>query len=334
MRFLLSCLSCIIVWTTYAAPQETVIYEGPKDIGNWETLELSSIKFHNLMLGDTIYVYATDITPDSKGAFQNHKWKAVSDDALNGGVITGDFELIVDTEEALDEIKTFGLKVRGYDYQLKRVVIKQGDYFVRQVIMGASAVVLLTVLGFIAVLLYKNRQQNKLIRGLYIKNMEIVANRDQERRIRERYEGQLVELRNIIDRQNEGNQQKYQHSSLDDDAKELLTSRVVNLFEETTEIYAEDFNLQKLSSLVSSNYKNVSQVVNEHFGKNFNAVLNDYRIQEACRRLSDVSQYGSYTIEAIGRGLGYGSRSTFVSQFKQITGLTPSEFLHMAKSQP
>ena len=73
--------------------------------------------------------------------------------------------------------------------------------------------------------------------------------------------------------------------SLDDDAKELLTSRVVNVFEETDEIYAEDFNLQKLSSLVSSNYKNVPQVVNEHFGKNFNAVLNDYRIQEACRPL-------------------------------------------------
>jgi AraC-like DNA-binding protein len=75
----------------------------------------------------------------------------------------------------------------------------------------------------------------------------------------------------------------------------------------------------------------VSQVINEQMGKNFNALLNEYRIQEACRRFNDIANYGNYTIEAIGNSVGYNSRSTFITQFKSVTGLTPSEFQKMAK---
>jgi AraC-like DNA-binding protein len=135
---------------------------------------------------------------------------------------------------------------------------------------------------------------------------------------------------------NEGNsgsspRHKYQSSSLAEDNKTMLNNSIMKVFE-SDEIFSTEFNMQKLAALVSSNYNNVSQVVNEQFGKNFNQLLNEYRIAEACRRLNDIEHYGKHTIEAIGESVGYGSRSTFITQFKLLTGMTPSDFQHQAKA--
>ena len=124
---------------------------------------------------------------------------------------------------------------------------------------------------------------------------------------------------------------KYQNSTLDEDDKVVITERIFKLFEDSEEYLATDFNMNKLAELVGSNYKNVSQVINENFKKNFNTLLNEYRINEACRRLLDLTHYGNYTIEAIGESVGFGSRSTFMTTFKKITGLTPSEFQRQAR---
>jgi AraC-like DNA-binding protein len=79
----------------------------------------------------------------------------------------------------------------------------------------------------------------------------------------------------------------------------------------------------------------VSQVIHEHCGLNFNAFLNQYRIKEACKRMSDTTRYGNYTIEAIANDVGFRSRSAFASSFKRITGLTPSEYQRFAQdAQP
>ena len=78
--------------------------------------------------------------------------------------------------------------------------------------------------------------------------------------------------------------------------------------------------------------KKVSQVINEKAGCNFNNLINEYRIKEACRRMNDTEQYGKYTIEAISTSVGFKSRSTFLLQFKRVTGLTPSEYQRAQKS--
>jgi AraC-like DNA-binding protein len=85
--------------------------------------------------------------------------------------------------------------------------------------------------------------------------------------------------------------------------------------------------------LSGSKYKYVSQVINEYYQQNFNTFLNSYRIKEACKRLGDLEHYGNYTIEAISESVGFKSRSTFVSSFKRITGLTPSQYQRLARKQ-
>lgn len=318
-------LSACMMW---AVSHET-IYQGPKNIGDWGTLEISSLKFHNLEIGDTVYVFTKGINTSSKGAFQNHKYKHIAPDVINGAVITGDFEMIVNNQEKLDELKKYGLKVRGYGYIVDRIVIKHADNQVRTIAIMATCIVLLVIAIAFAILIYKNRQLRRAYHSIYKANLDIIAAADHERQMRANYEGQIVAFKEMMQASNK----KYQGSSLDDDDKLMLTKSILHIFEDTEEIYHPDFNLNKLAELVGSNYKNVSQIINEQIGKNFNQLLNEYRIKEACRRLDNISQYGNYTIEAIGESIGFGSRSTFVTSFKKLTGLTPSEFQNQARNR-
>lgn len=329
MKRLLSIILTLLTALATMAGNVEEIYKGPRQIGDWDAIELTSIKFHNLQLGDTIYVYASGITPQSKGAFQNHEWKTLAPDILNGQTINGDFEMIVHTQEVLDELKRYGLKVRGCHYVLNRVVIKHADNQIRTIITTATCIVLLVVIVAFALLLRKNRQLARANRSIYKANLSVIAAADRERQMRTRYEGEIAAYREMMQAANK----KYQNSTLGDDDKAALTDRILKVFENGDEIFESNFDMNRLADLVGSTYKNVSQTVNEQLGKNFNQVLNEYRIKEACRRLNDQATYGNYTIEAIGESVGYGSRSTFVTQFKTLTGLTPSEFQNLARNK-
>ena len=56
-------------------------------------------------------------------------------------------------------------------------------------------------------------------------------------------------------------------------------------------------------------------------------------MREACRILNDTEQSGHLTIEAIAANLGFNSRSNFTVTFKRITGISPSDFMKMAKEK-
>lgn len=330
-RLIISLLS--LCWfSVMLANEEEVIYQGPYAIDDWGTMEISSIKFHNLEVGDTIYVYTSKVDSTSLGAFQNHEWKTLPG-LINGQAITGDYECVVKSEEVLNELKQFGLKIRGFNYVVDKVVIKHSDRLVRTILILSGCIILLLIFIAMGILIWKNRQLSKANQQLYARNMDVLAAADEEKRLKARYEGELAAIKEMIQNGVVGDtvKQKYQNSTLAEDDKTMLQHRIINLFENTDEIFAEDFNMNKLATLVGSNYKNVSQVINELIGKNFNTLLNEYRIQEACRRFIDVANFGNYTIEAVGNSVGYGSRSTFVTQFKLITGLTPSEFQNMAR---
>jgi len=329
MKRIILFIFAVMTLLTSSANNVDVIYRGPKTIGDWGTVELSSIEFHNLEIGDTIYVYTSQLKSNAKGAFQNHNWHTLAPDVMNGQTITGDFEMIVNTQEILDELKRYGLKVRGCHYVLERIVIKHTDNQIRTIIITATCIVLLVIIIAFALLVRKNRQLARAYRSIYKANLDVIAAADHERQMRTRYEGEIAAYREMLQATNK----KYQNSTLGDNDKAELTNRILKVFENGEEIFESNFDMNRLADLVGSTYKNVSQTVNEQLGKNFNQVLNEYRIKEACRRLNDQKTYGNYTIEAIGESVGYGSRSTFVTQFKTLTGLTPSEFQNQARNK-
>ena len=184
-------------------------------------------------------------------------------------------------------------------------------------------VCLITAIILIALLLLvrSNIKQRNYIRHLYEKNVQLLDVKvaaDQP-------------ASHAVDKQEES-APKYQ-SQLDQESKDRLFERINHVMDDITIICKPDFSLQQLATLVGSNYKYVSQVLNERYGKSFKQVLNEQRVREACRILNDTEQSGHLTIEAIAANLGFNSRSNFTVTFKRITGISPSDFMKMAKEK-
>ena len=210
------------------------------------------------------------------------------------------------------------------------------------------SIVTLVSLGFLlalAVLLYlvyrKNGELTRSNQSLYQKNVEMLRAEEEERRMRrqlqekEPHGDDHPHLTSVPIDPEKGTESdgevKYKSSHLSDENKEQLLSRIQEVMENSEEIFSPEFSLERLAMLIDSRYKYVSQVINEYYEQNFNNFLNSYRIKEACKRISDVEHYGNYTIEAISESVGFKSRSTFVSSFKRITGLTPSQYQRLAR---
>ena len=125
--------------------------------------------------------------------------------------------------------------------------------------------------------------------------------------------------------------EKYKGSSLDAETKESMLELLRNVMENSDEVFTSDFTIDRLAELSNLKSKIVSQVINELCGTNFNSFVNEYRIKEACKRMNDREATANLTIEAIGNGVGFKSRNSFISAFKKFTGLTPSEYQNIAK---
>lgn len=77
--------------------------------------------------------------------------------------------------------------------------------------------------------------------------------------------------------------------------------------------------------------KSVSNLLNQHIGKNFNDFVNEYRVEEAKKKLSDHACH-QFTIAAIAFDCGFNSLATFQRVFKQLTGITPSQYQNNSKT--
>lgn len=180
----------------------------------------------------------------------------------------------------------------------------------RNILWGVATIAVLLAV-FLAVLYHNYRNVRRKNEQLYQRNIELLA----------------------ADKEKKEMKKKYESSSLTDQGKESLLQKVMSVMETSDEIFQQDFSLARLSALVEADHHHVSQVVNEQPSQGFAALLNDYRIKEACRRMNDTKTYGSLTIEGIANSVGFKSRPYFVKVFKEQTGLTPSAYLKLAKSK-
>ncbi len=67
----------------------------------------------------------------------------------------------------------------------------------------------------------------------------------------------------------------------------------------------------------------LSQYLNEKLYKSFSNFINEYRIEKA-KELLQLKR--NYTVESLGYDSGFNSKSTFFTNFKKITGQTPTEY--------
>ncbi len=208
----------------------------------------------------------------------------------------------------------------------------------RHTIMVALVVTLFAmviIFVLVLVLINKNRRLNISNHDLYRRNGEIMRMNDNERKLRTEYEQRIAEcereIKILTEKDVQSVESKQSSDAMDEAVRQSLLEKINNVLDDVSEISKNEFSIGRLSKLVSSNSHYVSQVINETYGKNFSTVLGEARVRQACKRLGDIEAYGNLTIEAIAGELGFKSRSNFVTVFKKITGLTPSEYKKISR---
>ena len=91
------------------------------------------------------------------------------------------------------------------------------------------------------------------------------------------------------------------------------------------------FNLEILSEHVGINRKYLSKAINSATGKNFNTYINEYRVKEAIRLLSDPANK-LLPVDDIGKQVGFSNRNSFYESFRKMTGISPSQFKKTKKN--
>lgn len=111
----------------------------------------------------------------------------------------------------------------------------------------------------------------------------------------------------------------------DNNADQDLIVQLKTMFEVDKVYIDPDLSLNQLAKKMGTNRATLSHVINQYFHKSFPALLNQYRVNEALRLLTEKSSK-DYKLEVIGEMCGYRNRQVFHSAFKRETGITPNHF--------
>ena len=97
---------------------------------------------------------------------------------------------------------------------------------------------------------------------------------------------------------------------------------------QTQKLYRDsNLSVTSLAMELNTNERYISRAINRHSHSNFTALINKYRVDEACTLLQNKNN--RLKVSIIAKRVGYGDPSTFYRHFKEITGLTPAQFAEM-----
>lgn len=96
---------------------------------------------------------------------------------------------------------------------------------------------------------------------------------------------------------------------------------------ETDQLYLKpNLDLAMVMAHTGLPQKTISAVLNQHYHKSFNEFVNHYRIESVKQKLEEGKSL-NYTLNGIAAECGFNSQATFQRTFKQMVGITPSQYL-------
>lgn len=103
-------------------------------------------------------------------------------------------------------------------------------------------------------------------------------------------------------------------------------ARLTALLEDDRVWEQEGLSLKGLAAQVGLPEYRLRRLIHEELGhRNFNALLHEHRVREACRLLSDPT-LARTPILTVALSVGYASVNTFNRGFREIMGVAPSEY--------
>ena len=103
-----------------------------------------------------------------------------------------------------------------------------------------------------------------------------------------------------------------------------------NHFQENRPFLRVGYKIGDLSKELDIPGYQLSAFINQEYGKNFNELVNEYRVDYLEEMLQSSPESFQYTLEALGNMAGFNSRTAFIAAVKKKTGKPPVDhFRHL-----
>lgn len=124
---------------------------------------------------------------------------------------------------------------------------------------------------------------------------------------------------------------KYQKSTLSEGEAAHIHYRLRVLMEEQKPYTNPDLTLSELARHLEVHPNTLSQVINTRENKSFYDLVNEKRIEEFIKRVSEPESQ-QYTLLGTAYDCGFNSKASFNRNFKKHTGHTPSDYLRQKQA--
>ena len=118
---------------------------------------------------------------------------------------------------------------------------------------------------------------------------------------------------------------KYSGSRLTGSEAKQHAEKLTDYMKSSKSYLNPDLSLPQLAAELNISSHYLSQVINEQFNLNFFDFVNRYRVEAFKEKIKDP-EFRNYSLLGIAFECGFNSKSAFNRIFKQVTGLTPSQF--------
>ncbi len=125
---------------------------------------------------------------------------------------------------------------------------------------------------------------------------------------------------------------KYLRSSLSEETAREIQKNLTKAISEDRLYTNPEITLAELAQTIDVHPNNLSQVINTFEGKSFYDYVNHRRIEEF-KRIVALPESQRFTLLALALECGFNSKTSFNRNFKNATGLSPSEYLKQTHIQ-
>lgn len=197
-----------------------------------------------------------------------------------------------------------------------------------------SLILFLLLAGIVILFMHKlikSKQQSEQFRAIIAQyeSDDILDNSNSPCSPQQKDKAQDTACDNMEEESGEDQNNAVKYAPLDEQAQAMLFSEIMAVMKEKQPYRNYFFDVNTLASLVNSNRSYVSYTINRTYGKNFCAWLSDYRNEIIIRAIRNNP---NMSVNDLCELSGYNSKETFSRKFRQLNGMTLTEFKQLLQS--
>lgn len=210
----------------------------------------------------------------------------------------------IDNANKETEYKAINSAISAEQMDYKNTISNADDNIKRVYIFGF--IFLIIIMIFIIYLFYRRNKERKAFELMIhqLKNKQEEISDDHQQQLEEQKERTLIP--ELIE-------------------QELLLK--LSKFEKSGKFTNPKLTISNLALSFKTNTSYLSDVINNHKGKNFNTYINELRIAYICDKIYNNKEYLNFKISYLAEESGFASHSAFTTVFKNVTGISPSAFI-------